>query len=138
MLLLVLAILYFIVPYDLLPDSLGRIGRLDDVAFLLIIIWWNFFKPLYDEVFKHQAAKNSNYTEQKTAGRATGQQAHEILGVSSDASLEEIKKAYYQLVKQYHPDRVDNLGPELKVLASNKTTQINEAYEYLCRQRGQS
>ncbi len=135
---LVLAILYFIIPYDLLPDSLGRIGRVDDIVLLLIIVWWNFFKPLYDEVFKRHAARFSSNTKANPTVESRIDQAHEILGVDSNASLEDIKKAYYQLVKQYHPDLVDNLGPELKMLARTRTTQINEAYEYLCRQRGQS
>ncbi|MGB9911449.1 MAG: DnaJ C-terminal domain-containing protein [Microgenomates group bacterium] len=50
---------------------------------------------------------------------------YEILGVSRDASLEEIKKAYRKLALEWHPDR--NKSPE----AEEKFKEINEAYEVL-------
>jgi DnaJ-class molecular chaperone len=34
-------------------------------------------------------------------------QPHELLGVSIDATGEEVKSAYIKLVKTYHPDRSD-------------------------------
>ncbi len=51
---------------------------------------------------------------------------YEVLGVSKDASEEEIKAAYKKLVKQYHPD----LHPNDK-LAAEKFKEINEANEVL-------
>lgn len=54
---------------------------------------------------------------------------YEVLGVSQNASKDEIKKAYRELAKKYHPDQYGN-NP-LKDLAENKMTDINEAYQYL-------
>ncbi len=52
------------------------------------------------------------------------------------ASVEEIKKAYRELVKKYHPDQYkDN---PLSDLAEAKLKEINEAYEYLMKNRGNS
>ena len=51
---------------------------------------------------------------------------YEILGVSPDASDEEIKRAYRRLAKEYHPDR--NPGDEE---AARKMQQINAAYEQI-------
>jgi len=130
---MILAVLYILLPYDLLPDGLGRVGRIDDIAVVLIIIFWLFIKPLIDEVM----AKRRSYSYGSGAGKshAAGAQPEadpwQILGVRRDASREEIKKAYYELVKQYHPDRVNSLGPELQALAREKTTQLNRAYEQL-------
>lgn len=51
---------------------------------------------------------------------------YEVLGVSRDASAEDIKKAYRRLALQYHPDR----NPGNKA-AEEKFKQISEAYEVL-------
>ena len=57
--------------------------------------------------------------------------AYEILGVNPDATLPEIKEAYQTLIQKYHPDRVDDMGPELKEIADAKTKEINQAYQEL-------
>ena len=51
---------------------------------------------------------------------------YKVLGVSPDASDEEIKKAYRVLAKKYHPDR--NPGDEE---AAKKMQQVNAAYEQI-------
>ena len=61
---------------------------------------------------------------------------YQVLGVSQDASEEEIKKAYRKLAKKYHPDTVANLGEEIKKKATEKFRAVNEAYEELKKQRG--
>lgn len=58
---------------------------------------------------------------------------YDILGVSSQASRSEIKAAYQKLIRQYHPDLVGNLGPELRDLAEQRTKEITGAYNALKR-----
>lgn len=53
---------------------------------------------------------------------------YEILGLSRDASPEEIKKAYRRLALQYHPDKHP---PEKRKWAEEKFKEISEAYEVL-------
>ena len=50
---------------------------------------------------------------------------YDILGVSKDASPEDIKSAYRRLAKQYHPDINNEAG------ATERFKEINEAYECL-------
>ena len=56
---------------------------------------------------------------------------YEVLGVSENASQEEIKAAYRELVKKYHPDKYQN-NP-LADLAEEKLREVNQAYEMLSR-----
>ena len=62
---------------------------------------------------------------------------YEVLGVSRSASDSEIKSAYRELAKKYHPDNYVN-NP-LADLASEKMKEINEAYDTITKARsGQS
>src|SRR5690554_1990130 len=56
---------------------------------------------------------------------------YEILGIREGASVEEIRKAYKELVRKYHPDQYRN-NP-LSDLAEEKLKEINEAYDYLMK-----
>lgn len=57
---------------------------------------------------------------------------YEVLGIREGASEEEIKAAYHELVKKYHPDKYQN-NP-LSDLAEEKLREVNEAYDYLMGQ----
>lgn len=52
----------------------------------------------------------------------------EILGLKPGASLEEVKEAYGDLVKVWHPDRFSH-DPKLQAKAQEKLREINEAYQ---------
>lgn len=56
---------------------------------------------------------------------------YKVLGVNENATQEEIRAAYLQLVKKYHPDRYTD--PDLKAVANEKLVEINEAYEFLTK-----
>ncbi len=60
----------------------------------------------------------------------------DVLGVPADASLADIRRAYQLRIAEYHPDRVVNLGAELRELAERKSQAINAAYAAACRERG--
>ncbi|HAX40368.1 MAG TPA: molecular chaperone DnaJ, partial [Clostridiales bacterium] len=58
---------------------------------------------------------------------------YKVLGVRESASQEEIRAAYLELVKKYHPDKyADN---PLKELAGEKLKEINQAYEMLSKRQ---
>lgn len=88
-----------------------------------------------DESSKNQTGSN-NYNNNHSSGGAASntmnlQRAYSILGLESGADEDTVKAAYIKKVKEYHPDKVATLGDELKELASKKTQEINEAYNFL-------
>lgn len=56
---------------------------------------------------------------------------YKVLGIREGASTEEIKTAYKELAKKYHPDKYIN-NP-LSDLAAEKMKEINEAYDFLMK-----
>jgi hypothetical protein len=57
------------------------------------------------------------------------------LGVSPDASMEEIRRSYLSKIKEFHPDRVARLAPERLEAAERRAKTLNAAYTEAIRQR---
>ncbi len=62
--------------------------------------------------------------------------AYRILGVASTATNEEVKTAYRNMAKRYHPDKVSHLGEDVKKAAEEKFQKVNDAYETIKKERG--
>ena len=61
---------------------------------------------------------------------------YKVLGIESNETEEEIKKAYRQMVVRYHPDKVAQMGEEYKKGAKEKFQKIQEAFENIKKLRG--
>lgn len=61
---------------------------------------------------------------------------YRILGISSTATDDEVKKAYRKMAVMYHPDKVATLGEDIQKAAEEKFKAISQAYEAICRERG--
>jgi DnaJ like chaperone protein len=69
------------------------------------------------------------------AARVSG--AYDALGMSPDASNDEIKKAYRRLMNRNHPDKITGSNPDAAVLAEaeRRTREVRSAYEMLKARR---
>jgi DnaJ domain len=59
-----------------------------------------------------------------------------LLGLSGKVTKSQVRKKYIDLIAKYHPDKVFDLGEELKVIAEIKTKQLNAAYEWMKKKYG--
>jgi DnaJ like chaperone protein len=144
---IILAIIYSLLPYDILPDFLIGWGWLDD-----LILWGFLARYLYTRKKKagyyysyfrkgQQAfqgrhgqgddGKGSTAGQDRFGDAAAAKDPYTVLGVNKNAGPEEIKRAYRQLVNKYHPDKVAHLGEEFQKLADKRFKEIQQAYQML-------
>ena len=85
--------------------------------------------------YDHQAIRARYQARAGAPGgvRGVDQEAryYRALGLEPGADFEQVKSAYRNLSKQYHPDKVNHLGEEFKKVAEEKMKEINQAYQYL-------
>ncbi len=64
------------------------------------------------------------------SGRSSREWPYSVLGVSPDSSLEAVKRAYRELVKRYHPDRLPPNTPlRLRKIYEEQIMRLNTAYK---------
>ena len=62
---------------------------------------------------------------------------YDILGVSQTASADDIKKGYWKLAQDFHPDKLAGVPPAVAKLAEEKFKDVQEAYETLSKHRAE-
>ena len=95
-------------------------------------------------LFWHQADPRRRGSGRTRSARSSTEQSNaemerhyrEVLGIPNAAGEQEIKAAYRSQLAKYHPDKVTHLGEEFYELASSRTREIIQAYEYLKNKYG--
>lgn len=84
----------------------------------------------FESIFARYSGRGSSSSHQSQAD------PYKVLGISPDATDDEVKKAYRRLAMKYHPDKVEGLGDDIKANAEAQFRAINEAYEHVKSLRG--
>lgn len=69
-------------------------------------------------------------------GGDTLEDAYKVLGLTPQATDDEVKKTFRQLALEHHPDRVAKLGEDVRKAAEKKFKEINAAKERIYKARG--
>lgn len=87
-------------------------------------------------ISKYMGISSSDFQSIKAMFVQQVDSAYMILGIDSNATDDEVKKAYREMAKKYHPDKVAYLGEDVRKSAEQKLQEVNEAYEKIKKQRG--
>ncbi len=87
-------------------------------------------------ISKYMGISGSDFQSIKAMFVQQVDNAYKILGIESTATDDEVKKAYREMAKKYHPDKVAYLGEDVRKSAEQKLQEVNEAYEKIKKQRG--
>jgi hypothetical protein len=141
--LIVVGLIYALNPYDLLPDMLVGTGWIDDA--LVIYLLWRLYQHHKRKVYRAGGYRQHQYRgsagDQASGRRDPGSyqtdapawDPYGVLGITPQASPEEIKHAYRELANKYHPDKLAHLGEEFQKLAEIRFKEIQQAFEQLSR-----
>ncbi len=132
-LLIVLAVAYALWPFDLITDLVPGWGWLDDAA-LIYLAWYLYSRYLRAAGPGKAGGRGAGSGRASVKDGPPETDPFDALGVSEDASPEEVTRAYRRLAAQYHPDKVQHLGEEFRDLAEKKFKQIQAAYDELKKQ----
>ena len=80
------------------------------------------------QIYAHDGQPQHNPQQ---LSKTTSRDFYEILGVSKDATPEEIRKQYYKKSLKMHPDKTQNLPAEEKAVADEEFKLLSKAYQVL-------
>ena len=131
-LLIVLALLYVIFPWDL--DFLPVVGRIDDVIVVLLAFYYYWKKKkIIDSMAgggtRREGAAGGSARRSRSDEEEGEGDPYRLLGVDPGDDEQTIKKAYRELLGKYHPDRVQHLGEEFREMAARRTRAITRAWQ---------
>ncbi|MBP5643269.1 MAG: TerB family tellurite resistance protein [Bacteroidales bacterium] len=89
-----------------------------------------------ETISRYMSVNTSDFESIKAMFVKKVDDAYTILGIDPSATDDEVKKAYREMAKKNHPDKVSYLGEDVRKAAEKKFQEINDAYDRIKKQRG--
>lgn len=89
-----------------------------------------------DKISYYLGIQSADYNSIKSMFIKSTESSYKILGLTPEASNDEVKKAYRKMAVKYHPDKVSYLGEDVQEAAKDKFQKLNEAFEKIKKERG--
>lgn len=100
----------------------------------------NLYHPdevdLIGVIARYMGISTADFNSVKAMFVKSTEWAYEILEINPAATDDEVKKAYREMAKIHHPDKVASLGEDIKKAATEKFQKISAAYDEIKKQRG--
>ena len=119
-------VLAFIPRWNSLP--LGSYVMMKFIVFLFGLGYLAMVGLRYMRILNGRGQPEVSHEAEK---RQREKRFREVLGIQGKVTGEQIKKAYRRRIAEYHPDKVQNMAPEIRKLAEQRTAELTEAYAYL-------
>lgn len=121
-------------------SHMDHAARLELVNVLLSLCMAdNELHPAEDDLMKKIAAwlgiTEKDYNSMHSVHIPDAGWAYKVLEVGSDASDDEVRKAYRRMAMKYHPDRVAHLGDDVAKTAGEKFKAVSKAWEEIRKER---
>lgn len=92
---------------------------------------WHESYERYEKFEKGAFFKQESFDPTRATDYEKSKHYASVLGLEGNITKVSIRKKYLELIAQYHPDKVFDLGEDLKILAEIKTKQLNAAYDWM-------
>ncbi|MFC2681822.1 MAG: TerB family tellurite resistance protein [Capnocytophaga leadbetteri] len=110
--------------------SSDEVNQIEQIAYYL-----RLERSDYESIKAMFTTANGSRYQQQNIHRNTPD-AYNILGISRNATDAEVKQAYRNMAKKYHPDKVITDDEAIKKGAEEKFKQVQQAYEQIANERG--
>ena len=85
----------------------------------------------YTSIYERHVGSSysSGYSSGSRSSSSYTKDPYKVLGITNEATDDEVKRAYRKMAMKYHPDRVAGMSEELQRNAAEQMKEINEAYD---------
>ncbi|MCH1929784.1 co-chaperone DjlA [Shewanella sp. A25] len=115
----------------------GELDAAEHAILMTVAQELGYGKAQLDELLKRWQAEY-RFHQTSNGNKTSITDAYNLLGINSNASDQEVKRAYRKLMNEHHPDKLvaKGLPPEMMEIAKTKAQDIQAAYDRVKSERG--